>query len=67
VNKQINKFVLLGELLSKKKGEFESMPTKVAEVFPEQAVDLIDVAMVIRDDTETNNIAKPKKAIVTPL
>jgi hypothetical protein len=28
------------------------MPTKVAEVFPEQAADLMDAAMVIRDDTE---------------
>jgi hypothetical protein len=40
--------VLIGELLSKKKGEFESMPTKVAEMFPEQAVDLMNVAMIFR-------------------
>jgi hypothetical protein len=53
VNKQINKFVLLGELLSKKKGEFESMPTTVAEVFPKQTFHLIYFSMIIRDDTET--------------
>jgi hypothetical protein len=67
VNKQVNKFVLLGELLSKRKGEFENMPTKVAEVFPEQAADLMDAAMVIRDDTEAKAVPQPKKAIVTPL
>lgn len=43
------------------------MPTKVAEVFPEQAADLMDIIMVIRDDIENKAALKPKKGIVIPI
>lgn len=32
-----NKFVILVDLFLKKNKEFETLPTKVAEVFPEKA------------------------------
>lgn len=43
------------------------MSVKVAEVFPEQAADLMDVVLVIRDDNETKAALKPKKGIVIPI
>lgn len=35
--KLTNKFVLLSDLFSKKKGEFENLLNKLAELFPEKA------------------------------
>lgn len=66
-DKQLNKFVLLGELFNKKKNDFEQLLVKVAESFPDQASDLIEVIFVIRDDIESKAALKSKKGIVIPI
>ena len=53
------KFVVLGDLFTKKKSEYESLLTKLAEAFPEQAADLAEVVFLVRDDMDTKpNISK---------
>lgn len=66
-DKQLNKFVLLGQLFNKKKNDFEQLLVKVAEAFPDQASDLIEVIFVIRDDIESKAALKSKKGIVIPI
>ena len=45
--------MLLGELFMKKKADFENLMSKVNELFPDEASDLIEVIFVVRDDIET--------------
>lgn len=59
VNKLTNKFVVLSELFTRKKHEYEALLIKVAEVFPEQASDLVEAVFLVRDDMEN----MPKKGM----
>ena len=67
MTKQTNKFLLLGELLMKKKGEFELLLNKVAEAFPDSAPDLIEVIFVVRDDIEAQAAQKANTGLLIPL
>ena len=53
MTKQTSKLMLLGELFMKKKADFENLMSKVNELFPDEASDLIEVIFVVRDDIET--------------
>ncbi len=50
ITKLTNKFMVMSDLFSKKKGEFEQLLNKVAELFPEKASELIEVVFIVRDD-----------------
>ena len=39
----------------------------MAEAFPEEAADLIEVIFILRDDIETKNSNKPQPGLVIPL
>jgi hypothetical protein len=58
-----NKFVVLSDLFSKKKGEFEQLLNKVAELFPDKASELIEVVFIVRDDVESRQAIMPRKGM----
>lgn len=47
------KFVILGDLFTKKNKEFEGLPVKVAEIFPEKASEMVEAVLIVRDDIES--------------
>ena len=51
----------------KKGKDFETLLTKVPEVFVEEAADLVEAIFMVRNDIETKDAQKPKKGIVIPI
>lgn len=58
-----NKFVVLVDLFMKKNKEFEALPAKVAEVFPEKASELLEAVLIVRDDVESRASTIPKRGM----
>ena len=56
-----NRFGILCDLFMKKNKEFESMPTKVAEIFPEKASELLEAVIIVRTDIECRASGLPNK------
>ncbi len=63
ITKLTNKFIVLSDLFSKKKGEFQQLLNKVAELFPEKASQIIEVVFIVRDDVESRQTNLPKKGM----
>ena len=47
----------------KKGKEFEVLPTKVAEVFPDKASELLEAVLIVRDDVESRAASIPKRGM----
>lgn len=45
-----NKFTVLTDLFMKKGKDFEALPAKVADIFPEKASELLEAVLIVRDD-----------------
>lgn len=58
-----NKFTLLHDLFMKKGKDFDALPAKVAEVFPEKASELLEAVLIIRDDVESRASSIPKRGM----
>lgn len=58
-----NKFLILQDLFLKKNKDFEALPTKVAEVFPEKASELLEAILIVRDDVESRASSIPKRGM----
>lgn len=59
-NKVKARLVLLGEVLIKKKGEFDNMINKILETFPEKSSELIEAILIIRDDVDSQHTRIPR-------
>jgi hypothetical protein len=55
--------MLLSDLFSKRKGEFEQLLNKVAEMFPDKASELIEAVFIVRDDVEGRQSTIGKKGM----
>jgi hypothetical protein len=58
-----NKFNILCDLFMKKNKEFEALPVKVADVFPEKASELLEAVLIVRDDVESRASSIPKRGM----
>lgn len=45
-----NKFSILNDLFMKKGKDFQTLPAKVADIFPEKASELLEAVLIVRDD-----------------
>jgi hypothetical protein len=58
-----NKFTVLTDLFMKKGKDFEALPAKVADIFPEKASELLEAVLIVRDDVESRASSIPKRGM----